>query len=243
MLERYQRQELLPEFKDKAALLNQKKVGIIGLGGLGGICSLLLAGAGVLHLRLCEQVEVELTNLHRQIPYREDNVGQSKLECACRELRRLDSRVELETVPHFMDEQSFPGFCAGLDLILDLTDNFASRRMLSRLCYTYKKDYIQTTVQGYAGTMAAYLFSDPEFARKYGCYECILGDDSPIPNMGITGPSAAAMGAQTALLALRCLTGDRSFAGYLIRCDLWKHEVRRLRLTPNPSCPICHGAP
>lgn len=238
--ERYLRQAMLDEFANKQDILANKKVAIAGLGGLGGLCSYLLVGAGVLKINIADSDVIELSNIHRQILFNQQNIGVSKLDCAIRELKALDDRVQINSFA-YIDENNFTQFSQDCDLVLDLTDNIETRRKLSKLCCQHAIDFVHTSVAAFNGIMIAFPYSDRDFIRKYGCYECLVGDTPKIKPQGITGPSAAMMASACAQLVLLLLTGNYKEAGKVYLYDLKNFSIKQAKLSPNENCPVCGG--
>lgn len=237
---RYSRQCMLPEFADKQELLANKRVAIAGLGGLGGLCSYLLVGAGILKLNIADSDVVELSNIHRQILFNQHNVGTSKLDCTISELKSLDERVQINSFA-YVDEFNFNEFSQDCDLVLDLTDNLESRRKLSRLCCQNAIDLVHTSVAAFNGIMMALPYSNMEFLQKYGCYECMVGQDQSLSTQGITGPAAAMMASACAQLVLLLLTDNYQEVGTVYLYDLKNFNIKRARLSPDENCPVCGG--
>ena len=235
---RYQRQEMLPDFNGVTALLHHKKVGIVGVGGLGGLCSYLLVGAGVLNLNIADGDTVSLSNLHRQILYREADIGKEKALCCKRELEALDSRVKVQTFS-FINEDNFVAFAQNCDLILDLSDNVTTRLFISDACCRNRIDYIHAAVGGYQGILSAFWYSDPSFLKECGCYRCFSGLNADLKTQGILGPAAAMMSSAAAMLTLQVLKGNDSLKGYIQFFDLKNNAVRKMKLSKDSSCPVC----
>ena len=125
------RQELLPDFKGSSGLLASKKAAVVGVGGLGGLCTYLLAGAGVIKLNIADGDCVSLSNLHRQVLYRMHDIGHKKTEICKKAILELDDRAEVGVFPE-INSGNFEEFAAGADLVLDLSDNSATRMFISK---------------------------------------------------------------------------------------------------------------
>lgn len=236
---RYDRQELLDDFKNSTKLLHEKRVGIIGVGGLGGLCSLLLVGAGVTHLKISDSDDIALTNLHRQLLFREDDVGKLKTKITKEQLVSLDKSAYIECFLK-ITRDNFEDFAQDLDLILDLSDNIETRLLINELCLKHNKDFIHCSVGAYRGILMAYLYSDSKYVDKYGCYQCVCGDISPISVQGILGPCASIMSSNCAMLALQILNGNKEMAGNMYLYDLKQFKIQKMALIKDQGCTCCN---
>lgn len=237
---RYARQRLIPDYEGLDGLLENKKVAVIGTGGLGGLCSYMLVGSGVLDITIADDDVIEDSNLHRQVLFCEDDLGKSKAECAARELKKLDSRVKVRIFGR-VNEENFADFCEGADLVMDLSDNVATRLLASKMCAKLRKDFIHCSVAASNGMLAAFKFSDPVSTLKYGCYACLAGEDAQPAFKGITGPYAGAMSCNAAMLAMDYFAGKDVF-GKVWLFDMKNRSVRTMRLARDPNCRCCQDA-
>ena len=188
------RQELLPDWGPKiTALLKNKRVGVAGLGGLGGVAAYLLAGAGVGQLRLADGDTVSMSNLHRQIMYRGSALGQNKALNLKESIEALQAGTELICVPEVLtfklpagaadaapeqlshESETARAFVCGLDLLLLLTDSVKSRVELGALALELKVNVLQLCVTGFVSQEAAFLYAQPEFTQQHGCSRCFWG--------------------------------------------------------------------
>lgn len=238
--ERYLRQEMLERYAGKTADFSQLKLGVIGVGGIGGLCSLLLANAGVGFLRIADHDTVALHNLHRQLLFTTAQVGKSKALCAA---EQIAERAEgtIEPFARKVDVQSFADFAQGLDLILDVSDDAASRLVISRLCLERQLPLISGAVSGYTALLAIFDYADAAFVEQHGCYQCVTGGAQINTKVGITGPQAASAASLVAHLTLEFLAGNRSCVGKLLRLDLAGFAIQKMGLTRDPQCPVCAG--
>lgn len=235
---RYARQEMLQDFKDSTSLLAKKKVAIVGVGGLGGLCSYLLAGAGILRLNIADGDTVSLSNLHRQVLYRMADIGKNKVDICKKAILDLDDKAEV-TVFSEIDSGNFDEFARDADLVLDLSDNAATRMFISKACFERRINYIHAAVGGYRGILCAFWYADPVFVEKFGCYRCFAGLLPDLKPGGILGPAASMMASAAAMLALQVLNGNMSLKGYVQIFNLQNNEVKKIRLTKDPACPVC----
>lgn len=247
--ERYARQELLPEFAESRGRLAGARVGIVGCGGLGGLCAYLLAAAGVGTLHLSDGDVVSLSNLHRQVMYDASMIGRSKALCLQERIRALNAGIKVRTFAALKAE-NFGAFAADLDLLLLLTDSLQSRVLLSSLALRQRLDVLVCAVTGFTGLTAAFFYSRPEFVRQYGCYSCLIGPQEARPGSGesrpegISGPAAAQMAAAAAGEALAVLTGSMppEHYGQLQLFDLKRQQIRNFKLKRSCGCRECRDA-
>lgn len=253
---RYIRQEAMPDFAGKTQVLRGKTVGITGCGGLGGLCAVLLAGAGVGHIRIADGDCVEVHNLHRQIMYGMAEVGQNKALCLQQRIEALNPEVQVDAIPQYVKTETFAEFAEGLDLYLDMTDSREARLVLSRLALQHHLPFLHVAVTGYTGILCPFFFNDAGFVKKYGCYDCLNSaglavaepehtdsEKQELMKKGITGPAAAFMSAAAASVALQILAGNLTVhspeAGRLKVFDLKNLSSRSFQLTRNEDCTVC----
>lgn len=161
-LERYQRQIVLPNFgaegQDK---LKNAKVLVVGVGGLGSVASLYLTAAGIGTVGLMEKDVVSLHNLQRQVLYREDEIGQSKLELAVKTLNRLNSGVKLVPYDTFLTAENAKSVVADYDIVIDCTDNYTARYLINDTCVALGKPFVYGTIGDTKGQLAVFNYQPP----------------------------------------------------------------------------------
>ena len=232
---RYSRQVVLPEVGvNGQALLRDSTVLLVGLGGLGSLTALYLAGAGVGRLLLCDPDQVSISNLHRQVIYREADLGRNKAEATAAQLRALNSQASTEVVA----PEAWPARLGEVDLVLDGTDNFTARFATNHACVRARVPLVFAAAIRFEGQVGVI---DP--ARAGGCYACLyptVGEAAErCEEAGILGPVVGTMAAQQALLAQRRLLGLAEDAGTLHTWNAQTLEWRRHRLPRDPDCPCC----
>lgn len=154
-LRRYARQIELEGFGVKGQeKLKQAKVLIVGVGGLGSIASLLLVGAGVGEIGIIDNDEVSLTNLHRQIIYRESQIGEKKVEKAKENLRELNSDCKINCYNEFLSEENAEKIIKDYDIVVDCCDNFATRYVINDACQRLKKPFVYSAISDFEGQVA-----------------------------------------------------------------------------------------
>ena len=243
--ERYQRQILLPEFGEEGQRrLRRARILIVGMGGLGSPAALYLARAGVGTLGLVDPDVVEISNLHRQVLFREEDRGRPKAEIAA---QRLAAEVPgLVCVPYV--ESFGPGSARSrvreYDLVLDGTDNFPARYAVNDACVLEGRPNVHAAVEGLGGHLSV-------FATTEGpCYRCLFPEPPPpglapsCAEAGVLGPVAGLLGLWQAVEALKLASGiGRPLVGRLLRIDGAGASTREVRLRRDPDCPLCGEAP
>ena len=171
---RYNRHILLPEIDitGQQRLLDAH-VAIIGLGGLGSPAAMYLAAAGVGRLTLVDFDEVEATNLQRQIIHTEADAGIGKVESAERSLRQINSAVEIETLDERLDDAAMLALCEGADVVLDGTDNFATRQQINRACVSTRTPLVSGAAIKFEGQLSVF----DKRVEDCPCYACLYGTD------------------------------------------------------------------
>ncbi|WP_020650804.1 HesA/MoeB/ThiF family protein [Solimonas variicoloris] len=234
---RYSRQVVLREVGvNGQQLLRDSTVLVIGLGGLGSIAAAYLAGAGVGRLLLCDRDgdRVELSNLQRQLLYRQADVGRAKLDAAAAQIRALNPGVAVET------RAGEAGLAAvrEADIVLDCTDNFPARYAINAACVAAKKPLVSGAAIRFEGQLAL-------FDLRHGgpCYRCLYADEGEAAETceeaGILGPVVGTVGSLQALLATKWLLGLRDDAGRLLSWDARHWQWRTHVMRADPECPVC----
>lgn len=239
-LERYLRPDMLPRYHDKQAMLASRKVGLIGVGGMGGLCALLLGTAGIGELRLADGDTVALHNLHRQILFTNEDLAKSKAEQAALAVSsRIDPALKVTAFGDMVGPDNFVTWSEGLDVVIDASDNAQSRLIISELCLKAKIPLMSAAVSGYSALFALFDYSSEAFVKEHGCYRCLTGGAKINTKVGITGPIAACASALCAHQVLEWLLGNTELIGSVLRLDLASYRMQRLRLSADPHCLAC----
>ena len=237
---RYTRQQIIQGYQDIDKKLGQQRIAIVGCGGLGGLCSYLLVGAGALNINIADYDHIDESNLHRQILYREKDIGESKVNCCKHELKKLDRRANVNTFNNKITQENFLDFTKNCRLVLDLSDNMETRLSINRLCYKHKIDLIHASVTGENALLSYFKFSDPDFISKYGCYEGLAGENATIKPNGITGPYASAVSAFAANLTMQVVSDIiQDKLGKIYLFDLKKFTIKSFSLKKSLQCKCC----
>jgi len=245
-LERYARQMVLHEVGGRGQeRLRAASVLLVGAGGLGAPAALYLAAAGVGRLVLVDDDTVALGNLHRQVLYTTADVGRPKVEAAAERLAALNPDVMLEPRRERFEAANGDALCAGVDLVLDGSDTFATRATVAAAAARAGRPLVSGSVQGFEGQ--ATLLT-PWRSASEPCFRCLFPDTpaaDALPTCalgGILGPVAGQVGALMATEAMKWLLGlGHSLEGTLLLVDGLTTRIDRIRLARRRDCPG-HGA-
>ncbi len=242
----YSRQILLPEidYTGQARLL-RARVLIVGLGGLGSPVALYLAAAGVGYLMLADYDRVDLSNLQRQIAHTRARIGQPKVFSAAAAIRAINADVQVECIDARPDPDTLRPYVRAADVVIDCTDNFASRFTLNALCVNTMTPLVSGAAIRFAGQVSVF---NP-CAATSPCYRCLYPDnleeeENSCSDSGILAPVVGIIGAIQATETIKLLTGiGESLCGRVLILDALQMEWRTLRLPRDPACPVCATRP
>jgi len=243
---RYSRHILLPQinYEGQEALVNSHAL-IVGAGGLGSAVALYLAASGVGTLTICDFDVVDLTNLQRQIVHTTASVGVNKAVSAQQSLFEINPTIQVNAVCVKSTEDEFALLLAQADIVIDCSDNFATRYLLNRLCVQLKKPLVSGAAIGFEGQVTVYdMRSDSS-----PCYHCLFPDQSEITgennemrcaSNGVFSPLVGMIGTTQAAEALKLLMGiGESLQGRLLLLDTLAMEWRTIKLGKDPACSVC----
>lgn len=248
-LDRFARHIVLPELGGAGQVaLSKARVTLIGLGGIGSPVLQYLAAAGVGYLRLIDSDRVDLSNLQRQTIYQEHDVGQPKNEMAAGWVHGFDSRIEVEDGGARIDPDNADSYIAATDLVIDGTDNFATRLAVSDACVRQGIPLTSAALGRFQGQIANFAGHLPD----QSCYRCFVGDaldgedcDTCAAD-GVLGAMAGIVGCFAAMQAIRVLVaghaaiGDPQW-GRLHVFDGLGPSLRTLTIARDPACRACSG--
>ena len=231
-MNRYQRQITLPEFGAAGqSRLAGASVLIIGAGGLGSPASIYLAAAGVGRIGLVDFDRVDETNLHRQILYGTSDVGRPKLEAASERLRDLNPEIAIDTHPVRLSSENALDILRRYDVILDGTDNFATRYLVNDACTLLGKPNVYGSVLRFDGQVSVFSMSDGP------CYRCLFPEPPPphlVPSCaegGVLGVLPGIIGTLQATEAIKIIAGvGETLAGRLLLFDALRMTFRVMKL-------------
>jgi len=238
---RYSRQILLPQINlDGQQQLAQKTVLIIGLGGLGSPVAMYLAAAGVGHLILVDGDRVDLSNLQRQIIHDTPHIGFYKSISAQIRLQALNPEIKLTTFTERFSGENLTHQIKAADVVVDCSDNFATRFMINATCLYAKKPLVSGAVIRFTGQVTTFL---PE-NKESPCYCCLYPEEGETEETcsqtGIIAPLAGIIGSIQAVETLKILLNiGQILCGKLLLLDAYTMEWRTLKLRKDPHCPLC----
>lgn len=241
---RYSRSIMLPEvdIAGQQAWCEARLL-IVGLGGLGGPAAAYLAAAGVGELVLVDDDRVEASNLQRQIIHREEACGDTKVASAAATLTAINPQVRVTPLAQRLAGEALEQWVAQVDLVLDCSDNFATRFALNRACFAVGTPLVSGAAIRFEGQISVYDPRQPDSP----CYQCLYGrggDDEALScsESGVFPPLVGVIGSLQAMEALKLLAGvGQSLAGRLLLFDGKRMQWRSLGLRPDPQCPVCRG--
>src|SRR6476659_5168704 len=245
-LQRYSRHLIMPEVTvERQKRLKAARVLCIGAGGLGSPAALYLAAAGVGRLGLVDFDRVDLTNLQRQILHGTKDIGRSKLESARDRLHDINPAIEIQLHDCRLSSENAEKIVADYDVVVDGSDNFATRYLSNDVCVFARKPNVYGSVFRFEGQASL-------FAPHLGgpCYRCLFPEPPPpgaapsCAEAGVLGVLPGIIGLVQATEALKLIVGaGESLAGRLLHFDALKMKFREFNLRRDPECPVCGDAP
>jgi adenylyltransferase/sulfurtransferase len=214
---------------------------VVGAGGLGCPAALYLAASGVGRLTIADADNVDLTNLQRQILYRTDSVGAKKVEEARKALVAVNPEVEIVPLAKRVEARDADRLVAVADVVLDCSDNFATRHALNRACVKHRKPLVSGAAIRFDGQLMVFDLRD----REAPCYACLFPEEGEVEEvqcstMGVLAPLTGAIGAMQALEAVKLLAGAGDTPrGQLTLIDAKTSELRSVRVKKDPACAVC----
>jgi adenylyltransferase/sulfurtransferase len=235
---RYRRQLILPEIGEEGQQkLGRAKVLLVGLGGLGSISSYYLAAAGVGRLRIVDRDAVGLENLNRQLLHSTDDLGRPKAESAAEKLLRLNPACYVQPMIVNIRDGNASALAKGCGLIIDATDNLATRHVLNRVSLRKQIPFIYGGINGWNGMAATFI------SGKTGCFACLFPpertrtDETQFPALG---PTAGVIASIQSMEALRILLGlPPRLAGKLLEFRGMEMRFRSTPIEQDPECLLC----
>jgi adenylyltransferase/sulfurtransferase len=242
-LDRYARHIVLKEIGgDGQRKLLHAKIVLIGAGGIGSPAIQYLAAAGIGAMRVIDDDEIALDNLQRQVLFGTSDVGRPKAEVAAELVSRLNPDVRFEAVRERLDAGNVAALLQGADVVLDGSDNFATRLIVSDHCTTARVPLVSAAIgqfQAQIGTFQGWEAGKP-------CYRCFVGDAfdaedcDTCSDLGVLGAMVGIAGSWAAMEAIRQITGfGEDQAGRLHVFDGLKPGLRTIRIVKDPACKGC----
>jgi adenylyltransferase/sulfurtransferase len=245
-LQRYSRHLIMPEVTaDGQRRLKAARVLCIGAGGLGSPAALYLAAAGVGTIGIVDFDNVDLSNLQRQILHGTKDVGRGKLESARDRLRDINPDIDIELHQCRFSSENAPEIVSKYDVVVDGSDNFATRYLSNDVCVFAQKPNVYGSVFRFEGQTTV-------FAPHLGgpCYRCLFPEPPPpesVPNCaqaGVLGVLPGIIGMLQAIEAIKLIVGiGEPLIGRLLHFDALKVKFRELNLRRDAQCPVCGDTP
>jgi sulfur-carrier protein adenylyltransferase/sulfurtransferase len=242
---RYSRHIALPDVGwEGQRRLRDARVLVVGAGGLGSPVSLYLSAAGIGTLGLVDFDTVDVTNLQRQILYGTADIGRPKLEAAAERLSGVNPHVHVVRHDVRLTRENALGVIAGYDVVVDGTDNFATRYLVNDACVLLGKPYVYGSILRFEGQVSVFGYDGGP------CYRCLFREPPPpglVPSCaegGVLGVLPGIIGSLQALETIKLIIrGGDSLAGRIVLFDALAFRWRELKLRRRPDCPVCGDAP
>ncbi|OGO80634.1 MAG: hypothetical protein A2203_02285 [Chromatiales bacterium RIFOXYA1_FULL_46_5] len=240
---RYSRHLLLTQWnEERQQQLAEKKVLLVGLGGVGSAAAPYLVSSGLGHLTLVDFDQICLSNLPRQLLYQDADLGLQKVQVAQQKLQLLNAACRLKSWSEQVTAESLRSRLAEFDLVLDCTDNLVSRQQLQQACYQQQKPLLSAAAVRLEGQISYFPVS--AVGPCYCCYSSALAQQEfSCLDQGVLSPLVGVIGCHAALEAVKILAGLGSeLAGTLWCFDAIFSQWQQLHISKNPQCPVCSVA-
>jgi molybdopterin/thiamine biosynthesis adenylyltransferase len=239
---RYSRHILLPQI----GILGQEKLIksralIIGLGGLGSPVAIYLAASGIGELILCDNDNVDLTNLQRQAIHNSETVGMPKVQSATKAIAKINPEINVVAIQEYVDEERLQKLVKKVDVVIDASDNFVTRHAINQVCVTHRKPLVSGAAIRFNGQVSVFDLSK----SSSPCYHCLFSkdggnEDMHCATMGVFSPLVGIIGCMQAAEAIKILLNiGRTLNGRLMLLDGLTMEWRSVKLNKDPACVIC----
>jgi adenylyltransferase/sulfurtransferase len=244
-LYRYSRHLMVPEIGLQGqAKLKSASVLIVGAGGLGSPAALYLAAAGVGRIGIVDDDVVDSSNLQRQVLHGSSQIGCPKVESARERMLDLNPYIQVEAYLESFDQKNAEHIAEGYDLLLDCTDNFATRYLINDLCVLTHRPVIYGAVYRFEGQVSVFD------ASKGACYRCLFPEPPPegaapaCGEAGVFSITPGIIGTLQAVEALKLILGTGELlTNKLLMVDALAMSFRTINLRKNPQCPLCGETP
>ena len=239
---RYSRQTMLSNIGEQGQLaLQNARVLIVGIGGLGNPVSMYLAAAGVGTLYLADGDNVELTNLARQVLFTQQDIGENKADIAAEKLLQQNPEITIEVIDEMLDQELCQYYFSQVDLVIDCSDNIQTRYLINQHCVTNKTPLIVGAATGFDGQQLVVDPRNPDSA----CYQCLFpaSEKAPVNNcqtIGVVGPVLAIIAGMQSLQAIKLLTGNKVQINQLNLFDGLLNQWQQFNLKKQSTCPVCN---
>ncbi len=243
-LERYSRHILLPEIDIAGQTrLLQAKILLIGAGGLGSPAAIYLASSGAGQITICDDDDVDLSNLQRQIAHNSERVGQNKADSARAALHAINPETTVITIKQRLKGDMLLSAISDANIVLDASDNFSTRFLLNDACVKTHTPLVSGAAIRLSGQICVFRNNDSDTP----CYRCLF-DESAIANeencaqSGVFAPLTGIIGSMMAAEALKLLVPfGKPLDSRLLTLNAATMEWRSLKLQKDPACPVCRS--
>jgi molybdopterin/thiamine biosynthesis adenylyltransferase len=214
---------------------------VVGAGGLGSPAALYLASAGIGRLTLVDGDTVDFTNLQRQILHTAERVGQAKVDSGRTALAAINPEVRVEAVNARLDGEALERRVAVADVVLDCTDNFATRHAINRACVRHGKPLVSGAAIRFDGQVSVFDLRQPDAP----CYHCLFPQGEDVEEtrcavMGVFAPLTGIVGSMQAAEALKIVAGiGQTLAWRLLLLDVLEMQWRTVKFSRDPACAVC----
>ncbi len=239
---RYSRHILLNEFGLEAQQrLARSRALVVGAGGLGSAALMYLTSAGVGHISIADGDIVDLTNLQRQIVHREDTVGMNKALSARRQLRSINSTITIDAIQERLSGSALEDAVSQADIVLDCSDNFATRHEINRACVRYQKPLVSGAGVRFDGQITSFDLRRADSP----CYHCLFpdqpdGEEERCAIMGVFAPLVGIIGTMQAAEAIRLLASiGEPLIGRILMLDGKSLSWQTVRFRRDEHCAVC----
>lgn len=240
-LVRFSRHMSLPRFGHEGqAQIKRSSALVVGLGGLGSVSALYLALAGIGTLGLIEDDQVSLDNLHRQILYRTEDIGASKVDLAAQRLKQHNPEVNLKVFPQRLDWDNAQEIAEDFDLVVDGTDNLMTRQVINQTCVAQDKPYVYGAVNLFDGQVSVF------HASQGPCLACIFPQapdeeqEKQAEQLAVLSTLPAVVGSFQTTEVLKLIVGmGNPLVGKLLIYNALNAVVEQINLEKDPDCSVC----
>lgn len=243
--QRYSRHLMLNEIGETGQLaFKQACVLIVGVGGLGCSAAQFLAASGIGHIILLDADSIERSNLQRQVLFKTNHLGMSKVEAAQKQLAAMNPEIQIDivnaTIEQAVSQTKFQKSLSDVDVVLDCTDNAESRYFINQLCIQHQKILVSAAAIQGQGQLISFNFSQPTSP----CYQCLFPHSEAsisqnCANSGVISPLLGVVGSLQAAEVLRLLLGKTDQLNQLITVDLWSMQFAQFTVKKVPHCGAC----
>lgn len=214
---------------------------IVGAGGLGSPAALYLASAGIGKITLVDDDTVDFTNLQRQILHTQARVGMAKAESGKQALQAINPEIDIVPLQQRLSGEALDALVGSADIVLDCTDNFATRHAINRACVHRKKPLVSGAAIRFDGQISVYDLRRDDAP----CYHCLFPEGEDVDEvrcavMGVFAPLTGIVGTMQAAEALKLAANiGESLSGRLLLLDALEMEWRTITFRKDPGCAVC----